>query len=869
MSKFSTESSSEFEAIGGAISSWTQEAYDIIGGRWSQELKDWNGWTQQNIDEMRIVSQMLLRMASGIATPPRASRRQHIPTDDHRTQNLPLEVTGPSGEPGEIQAYQGSVENPAPAPGSTMELDNPAYHQRNLRVLDQSISKSVSVDLLTSHQHGIGKGNGTPTRLRICVLHGLPGIGKTNTAIEFAYRYRKHFTHIFWVSSDTEDKFEHDLCDVKWLLVLDNMDEARILNPLWVDLHQGSIIITSRGQVSSLHRLDCVERHFQLNELSPEEGTQLTQKLLNGRIEGLDPHAAADLAKRSQYYPLLIEQVTSFIGCSYSTMAEFTEEVGRGSTDRDLQHIHLDNPWSSGSVLDAIASHMHTLGSNNPMAVEILATIAFFDPDSIPEGMLYYPSGPVPILSSTISIKSLLGELSRRSFIARLPASEGRGASINMHRLVRDIVMHSTVPLQRPFEYAVALLRQSFPLQGMARDHMVEHWGRCEIFQPHVLSLHCHYLESQAHRDGEKVLRPSSDFVDLIYSCACTLASGLGGSRLHDSEKFFLNRCVPRYLCERGQFNLGKSLVSSICDDCGKLYGTIHAAPKTLLADIYTVQLFYHNEVRHGMNLVELAKKALSLRESAVSEDLMKKYHPNRANGFMNVGVILAAESPRDAILYHKKALEIRLGSEEFASEQTLGLALNYLNIGRCWWIVGELEEAAGCLNESVALFRQRESVAGKRFSLSAMSLQSLGVVRADQGDLNSSLDLLSESLKLYIATLGGRHLKTLSCCYRFGWLWKLLRQFDLAEKHLQDCIDLYTSMMEGENPPRAELARSMYQLSRVLEEKNGFDSRCAELREDSCKLLEEVLSKQGNKSSARVEFTEADFDDAILYFYR
>lgn len=47
--------------------------------------------------------------------------------------------------------------------------------------------------------------------LSIFVVHGLPGIGKTHLAVEFGYRQKKSFSHVFWVSADNEEKLDQGL----------------------------------------------------------------------------------------------------------------------------------------------------------------------------------------------------------------------------------------------------------------------------------------------------------------------------------------------------------------------------------------------------------------------------------------------------------------------------------------------------------------------------------------------------------------------------------------------------------------------------------------------------------------------------------
>lgn len=37
-----------------------------------------------------------------------------------------------------------------------------------------------------------------------CVIHGIGGLGKSQIALEYTYRYRKAYSHIFWLRAETE-----------------------------------------------------------------------------------------------------------------------------------------------------------------------------------------------------------------------------------------------------------------------------------------------------------------------------------------------------------------------------------------------------------------------------------------------------------------------------------------------------------------------------------------------------------------------------------------------------------------------------------------------------------------------------------------
>ncbi|KAL6825598.1 hypothetical protein J3E69DRAFT_355584 [Trichoderma sp. SZMC 28015] len=468
-------------------------------------------------------------------------------------------------------------------------------------------------------------------------------------------------------------------------------------------------------------------RSHRLVQLSPYEGTEFVKKRLKEKIQGdIDDDSAADLAKRFAYYPLYMYHMTSFIEMASLTLDGFYEQLeSEPAADDELQDLCVDSPWYTKSVAKAIESHMAKL---DPQAREILTAVAFFDPDSIPERLLLSTDGKVSYLSSAIKRQKILFSLSQPSFIYINTDDESSERCISLHRLVRDAALRSDFEPQKAFETAVWLLRKSFPLHKMSRDHMVEDWAECEAFQPHVLALHDRYLDFRKRG----VLAPSFESIELIYSCACL-------------------RKIPQ------------------------------AVPVEFLADLYTVQLYYSNETDKGLNLVELATQAMNIRENAVEQGLMDQYHPNRANGPMNVGVVLALEDPEAAIHMHSRALEIRKGSNKYEAEQIYGFALNYLNIGRCWWVVGKLDMAASCFKQCLSLCKRREAEVGKRFSLTAWALSALGIIRAYENNFVDAMRLMSEGLELHICTMGERHIKTLACYYRLGWLCQRVRQYSRA----------------------------------------------------------------------------------------
>lgn len=52
------------------------------------------------------------------------------------------------------------------------------------------------------------------TRRKICVLHGLGGIGKTQLAIEFARKYRKYYSSVFWIDGSSKEKLKQSIANL-------------------------------------------------------------------------------------------------------------------------------------------------------------------------------------------------------------------------------------------------------------------------------------------------------------------------------------------------------------------------------------------------------------------------------------------------------------------------------------------------------------------------------------------------------------------------------------------------------------------------------------------------------------------------------
>ena len=178
------------------------------------------------------------------------------------------------------------------------------------------------------------------TPLQSQAICGLGGVGKTQTAIEYAYRYCDKYKAILWIKADShlalsagfleiarllglqeKDAESHEdiIRAVKlwlennndWLVIFDNADDIELLKLFWPHRAKGHILLTSRAQIfDTLGIMNPVE----IKVLPPNEALQfLLKRTSNQRCGSTEKISARNLTKELGYLPLALEQAGAFI----------------------------------------------------------------------------------------------------------------------------------------------------------------------------------------------------------------------------------------------------------------------------------------------------------------------------------------------------------------------------------------------------------------------------------------------------------------------------------------------------------------------------------------------------------------------------
>jgi transcriptional regulator with XRE-family HTH domain len=257
-------------------------------------------------------------------------------------------------------------------------------------------------------------------------LIGLGGIGKTQIAVEYAYRMREQgvYTHTLWINAASQEALmasftaladllpeftareETDQqklmeaikgwlegCPQRWLLIFDNADDISLLSAYMPRSGNGSILLTTCAQaVGSLGTAIDVEKMGFL------EGTHLLLR----RAQRLRPlsddevSAAEQLVVALDHFPLALEQAGAYIE---ETRCSFAHYLHLYQTHRIV--LLARRGMQSTNYPDLVTTtwllSFQNVQRANPAAAPLLQVCAFLAPDHIPEELLrdgaaYWPT---------------------------------------------------------------------------------------------------------------------------------------------------------------------------------------------------------------------------------------------------------------------------------------------------------------------------------------------------------------------------------------------------------------------------------------------------------------------------------------------
>ena len=649
-------------------------------------------------------------------------------------------------------------------------------------------------------------------------LSGLGGIGKTQTAIEYAYRYRDEYSAVFWVRADSRETLVADYVAIAkllglpgqeapdqmlivtavkrwlaqqegWLLILDNADELSIVKDFLPGAGQGHLLLTTRAQATGK-----IAQSLSVEKMERPEGIQLLlrrAKLLApeeplDNISAVVRRAAQQLVQELDGLPLALDQAGAYIedtGCSLSEYLELYAQR-RLALLQQQSSISADYPHTVASTWALSFAQVEQQG---PAAADLLRLCAFLHPDAIPEAIVTEGAADLgprlsPVAADPLLLNAAIQLLRRYSLVKRDPEAK----LLNIHRLVQVVLRESLDEAsQRQWaERSVRAVNRAFPEVEFASLE------RCELCLPHAL------LGAQ-----------------LIEQYGFTFP-----------EAARLLHVVGLYLRERGQYAQAEPLLERALALREQVLGSEHpdtASTLNTLAELYML----HGKYQQAEQLLQPALASF--------EHVLGPEHPEVAHALNTLAdVYMHRGQYTQAEPLLQRALAIR---EQALGKNHPAVAESLNDLAMLYGFQGKYAQAEPLLQRALAL---SENTQGPEHPETLVYLYDLGFSYIDQGKYAQAEPLLQRALATRERVLGPGHTHTASSLRGLGWLYSLQGKYAEAEPLLQRALAIHEQVM---GPEHFRTIRALHYLAQ-LSQATGQEARAESLYQQALVSFERVL---------------------------
>jgi tetratricopeptide (TPR) repeat protein/DNA-binding XRE family transcriptional regulator len=635
---------------------------------------------------------------------------------------------------------------------------------------------------LLQHLHEMLNREHTMALTQSWAISGLGGIGKTQIALEYAYRYRQDYRFVFWASAATSEillagfvtiaellqlpeKNERDQNRVvqavkqwlashqEWLLILDNADDLTVVHDVLPTERPGHLLLTTRAQA-----LGSLAQRIEVENMGMAEGTLfllrrakiLAPEALLDQTSEADLTAAEALVIEMDFLPLALDQAGAYIeeiGCSLAAYLELYR-THRAALLQRRGHMPTDHPEP---VATTWSLNFQKVEQANPAAADLLRLCAFLEPDTIPEELFSKGSATFdPVLQSVAQdvfrLNEAIEELRKFSLIQR----NAEARLLRIHRLVQAVLKDAMerVEQRRWAEQAVRATSAVFP-------ETVE-----KATWPHCLQ----YL-SQAQ------------------ACAVLIED----YTLVDLEAALLLHRTASYLRDAALYEQAELLFQQDIRIHEQKLGSEHpkvAQPLNGLAIVY-YKLGRYEEAEI------LYRRALCIREQAFGPD-----HPDVCSLLNNLAVLYQEQGKYvEAEPLFQRVLRIR---EQALGPDHLKVALALNGLAVLYAALGRYEEAEPLYQRAL---RIREQAFGPDHPDVAQTLENLVSLYSMQGKDKESEHLGQRALRIHEQAWGPDHPGITISLNNLADLYKMRGKFAEAEHLYQRALHIREQAL-GPNHP-------------------------------------------------------------------
>ncbi|KAF8545135.1 hypothetical protein BDD12DRAFT_786467 [Trichophaea hybrida] len=610
---------------------------------------------------------------------------------------------------------------------------------------------------LLDEMHQIFQPPNGKTKREVIILHGMGGIGKTQIALEYAYRHGTSYHYVFWLDAkdmtalgtsgriiveklmhqrikkcpsapdftkisselgmpgclDSLGNINYDelkspwnvakrwfaeVGNEQWLLLIDNNDDLDSVDLLEVlpSCNWGHVIVTSRREELAFHG-----HSIPVEEI--DDGLGLLLKGIKLKHEDLskdDLNYASRIVLQLGSFPLALVHAASHM---FAKKVDFETYLGR--LDKNFMGTFGEIPkvgvYRKGGVFTWELSYQE-LGSS---AARLLHLCAFLSNEDIPDELLQGGEDVAGEWLSADELENAIEELLTFSFVKRKMLS---GKSISMHPIVHR-------------------------------------WTR-------------EHLEANLRREK------ASEAIRLVASVL----------EIGNAERTPLYWGFERRI--RNHLNLCSQHISDYCVDVEKYplnketYVAIHRLGQT--------HGFWNN---YELSIIAYETALIGL-QNTVGED-----HKQTINVVSSMALTLDEKAEYDnALKWYQRALD---GYEKNLGHDDTSILNTFNNMGKVFRKKGEYKKALDCYQRALDGY---EKTLGRDHISTLNTVNNMASVFDNQGEYDKALEWYQRALDGYEKTLGRDHISTLDTVYNMAIVFNSQGEYEKALEWYQRALDGY-----------------------------------------------------------------------------
>ncbi|KAL5360970.1 hypothetical protein BJX96DRAFT_175795 [Aspergillus floccosus] len=644
-------------------------------------------------------------------------------------------------------------------------------------------------------------------------LVGLAGVGKTQAAIEYAYRVRESApdTWVFWIHASNAARLEQGyqeiaavaeipgrdnpktnilqlvyrwLCDARngrWLMVLDNADddgvffrgnasdERGLLVRFLPQAAHGFILVTSRNRFAARNLVGSDGDVITVQPMNEEESVALLRARLLDPPSGESGEDERALVQALEYIPLALIQAAAYIAnrsplinvSAYLRLFHESEPKRmRLLQNEDSTDLRRD-PSIRYAVITTWQLSFEQIRQDRPTSTDLLALMSMFDRQGIPQDLVRDPDQDEldfhDALAPLLSYSLIRLEMNERLFDMHLLVQISVRAWLQQHQQLQSWQIKSREIMARVFP-----------------DGNYESWTQCRRLLAHAKS----------------VLTSTNDAGNNDQLNAATLSSRCG---------WFLEL--------QGAYEEAASMHRRALEAREKVLGREHSFTLTSVS--------YFGNVLSRQGKYEAAE-AMHRQALEAREKVLGREHPSTLTSVNNLGSVLESQGKHEeAEAVFRRALE---GNENVLGREHPDTLTSVNNLGRVLSSQGKYEEAEAMHRRALEEYKK---VLGREHPDTLTSADNLGRVLSRQGKYEEAEAMHRRTLEAREKVLGREHPSTLTSVNSLSRVLDSQGKYKEAEAMVRRALEGYKKVLRREHP---STLTSVNNLSLVLDSQGKYE---------------------------------------------